>query len=256
MSQDVFTTGDNQTANSESTDTAQTNESFVKQLVETKGANFSDPEVVAKSKLEADAFIANLERQNTELRQDLGKQDYAKDLLTQLQENKATPTTSVNPGESNNNNSSTNSDDGTKLLESGDLASLIDDALAKKDATTKTEANLRVVNSKLEELYGTEADKVVGEKGAALGLSKEYLKTMAADSPQAFFTLIGEEAPKVVNPVGQSTVNTAGAYNQTADRDANYYRNIRKTNPTLYYTPKIQREQVADMDRLGDKFGS
>mgnify|MGYP006863439283 CR=1 FL=1 len=252
----VFTEEPNQAPTETGQQTAQTTESFVSKLVETKGDNFRDPEVIAKSKLEADVFIKDLERQNKELREDLSKQDYAKDLLTQLQD-KATATANVIPVESNNNNiSGTEAGNDTKSPVSGDeLESLITQTLTKRAAESKKQGNLQLVDKKLDELYGTNALSVIEQKGAALGLTKEYLQTMAGDSPAAFFTLIGEEAPKVINPVGQSTVNTAGVYNQTADRDYNYYSKIRKENPSLYYSPKVQREMADDATRLGGKFG-
>jgi hypothetical protein len=237
-----------------STGQTTTNESFVRKLIETKGENFNDPEVVAKSKLEADAFITNLERQNSELRSDLDKQDYSKKLLEQL-ENKATETTYVNPLESNNNNGSTATGDETKAPVSGDdLESLINEALTKRDATSKAQSNLESVDKKLNELYGTEANATIENKGAELGLSKERLQEMAAESPAAFFALIGEKVAQSVNPVSQSTVNTASAYNQTADRDYNYYSKIRKENPTAYFQPSTQRQMEQDATRLGSKF--
>ena len=237
---------------------SQTTESFVNKLVETKGENFKDPEVIAKSKLEADAFIQDLERQNKELREDLTKQDYSKELLTQLQQ-QATSTANVNTGESNsnNNNGSTSTGDDTKSLvgEEVDLESLINKTLTDRDKAAKETANLQIVDSKLTELFGTEAESKVEQKGAELGLTKEYLKSMAADSPQAFFTLIGEANAKVVNPVTRSTINTAGDFtNQTSDRDYNYYSKIRKENPSVYFSPKVQREMADDATRLGGKF--
>ena len=239
----------NQDEKTETTTTTEqtipTNESFVNQLVKAKGDNFSDPEVVAKSKLEADAFISNLEKQNAELREDLGKQDYAKDLLTQLQ----TPVVKTETLPIN-----TNSDDSTKLLESGELESLIADTLTKREVEAKATSNLKVVDDKLEELFGTEAEKKVEAKAQELGLTKEYLKSMASESPQAFFSLIGEKVEKLVNPLTQSTVNTASVYNHVSDRDYAFYSKIRKENPRDYYSPKVQQAMLVDAQRLGDKF--
>lgn len=251
----VFTTteGTNtQTPTTTPTGENQTTDSFVQKLVQAKGENFSDPEVIAKSKLEADTFIENLERQNKELREDLSKQEYAKTLLEQLQD-KATKTTTVNPVEANTGSTVTEGDTKPTVSEN-DLESLISETLSKREKEAKELSNLQQVDKKLDELYGTEADGTIEKKAAELGLTKEYLKTMAADSPAAFFTLIGEEAPKVSNPVTQSTVNTAGVYNQTSERDYNYYSKIRRENPSAYYSPKVQREMTLDAERLKDKF--
>ena len=68
-------------------------ESFVAKLVEAKGENWKDPEVLAKGKLEADNYISELESQLAQMREDMSKQDYAKSLLDQLQDKAADPTT-------------------------------------------------------------------------------------------------------------------------------------------------------------------
>ena len=56
-------------------------ESFLDKLVQAKGENWKDPEVLAKGKLEADNYIQQLEEQNRQLREDLGKNDYAAQVL-------------------------------------------------------------------------------------------------------------------------------------------------------------------------------
>ena len=59
--------------------------SYLQKLVETRGENWKDPEVLAKGKMEADAYIKNLEDQLSQMRDDLGKHDYAAKLLQQLE---------------------------------------------------------------------------------------------------------------------------------------------------------------------------
>ena len=51
----------------------ETTQSYVKELVGQRGDKWSDPEVIAKGKLEADRHIGELERQLAELREDLSK---------------------------------------------------------------------------------------------------------------------------------------------------------------------------------------
>ena len=45
-------------------------ESYLQKIVETRGENWKDPEVLAKGKLEADAYIKNLEAQLANMRED------------------------------------------------------------------------------------------------------------------------------------------------------------------------------------------
>ena len=86
--------GQSQAAEQQAVTTEQ-QESFLAKLVAVKGDNWKDPEVLAKGKLEADGYIKTLEDQLTAMREDLGKQEYSKQLLDQLQ-NKATAPTNVN----------------------------------------------------------------------------------------------------------------------------------------------------------------
>ena len=51
-------------------------ESYLQKLVEAKGENWKDPEVLAKGKLEADGYIKTLEEQLAQMREDLKKQEY------------------------------------------------------------------------------------------------------------------------------------------------------------------------------------
>ena len=66
-------------------------ESYVTKLAEAKGDNWKDPEVLAKGKIEADSHIEQLERQLSEMKEDLGKQDYAKQLLENCRIRPQTP---------------------------------------------------------------------------------------------------------------------------------------------------------------------
>jgi hypothetical protein len=99
-------------------------ESFLQKLVEAKGENWKDPEVLAKGKLEADGYIKTLEEQLATMREDMQKQDYQAQILEQLQ-NKAAETTTAQPA-TPNNNGSTETQDTTASLSENDLESLVE----------------------------------------------------------------------------------------------------------------------------------
>jgi hypothetical protein len=237
----------------------QSQDSYLQKLVETRGENWKDPEVLAKGKMEADAYIKNLEDQLTQMRDDLGKQDYAAKLLAQL-EGKASATTNEKPLVSNNNNNNdggTATEGNTNLAVSEDvLKSLVEKTLTERDSKVVTQQNISVVDSKLEELYGTEARSHVVNKSKELGVSIERMQEIASESPSAFFSLIGEPQ-KSFKPMTQGSVRTEGVNNQSSsDRDWSYYQNLRRENKHLYYTPKIQQQLMEDKMRMGDQFGN
>lgn len=236
--------------------TPEQQESYLAKLVQAKGENWKDPEVLAKGKLEADGYIKNLEEQLKQLREDLGKQEYSKQLLEQLQ-NKATQPASVNPVVANNNKGSTTTEGNTQPQVSEDtLKSLVEQTLTNRERENTVKQNLAIVDEELQKAYGTEAPVVVQAKAKELGLSLQRLQELAAESPNAFFNLLGEPT-KAMAPIVQGTIRTEGVNMQaSADRNWEYYQNLRRTNKQLYYSPKIQRQLMEDKARLGAKFGN
>lgn len=229
-------------------------ESYLQKLVEAKGENWKDPEVLAKGKLEADGYIKTLEEQLAQMREDLKKQEYQAQVLEQLQ-NKAADTTAAKTGVPNDNGSA-ETQNTTAGLSEEDLKSLVEKTLTQREQEASVKQNLAQVDKALEETFGTEALAVVQKKAQELGMSIERMKDIAAESPNAFFALIGEKPKQPLNPMIQGSVRTEGVNMQaSAERDWSYYQKLRRENKNLYYTPKIQQQLMEDRMRLGDKFG-
>jgi hypothetical protein len=229
-------------------------ESFVERLVKAKGENWKDPEVMAKGKLEADARIEAYEVQIAELQKKVDNQDYAKELLESIR-SQAPKAGEEKPGEPA---TTTSVAEENTTLDASQLEDLIKKTLTGMNTEKTTRTNLEVVNTRLDELYGTEANKTVESKAKELGVTLESLQEIAAKSPQAFFRLIGDEKFKTeTNTVVPRTVNSdMESFTTSKDRDWNYYQKIRKENPKLYRSSDIQNQMLADKIRLGDKFGN
>ncbi len=239
----------------QTTETTPPQDSFVAKLVEAKGENWKDPEVLAKGKLEADNYISELERQLNQMREDMSKQDYAKSLLDQLQNKAAEPTTAKTAMPNNNNNGGTTDGNTNPNLSEDDLKSLVEQTLTAREQENTVKQNLAVVDQELEKSFGTDAKAVIQKKAEELGMSLQRMQDIAAESPTAFFALIGEPK-KSFNPLVQGSVRTEGVNMQVStERDWSYYQKLRRENRNLYYTPKIQRQLMDDKMRLGEKFG-
>jgi len=232
----------------------QEQQSFLDKLVQAKGENWRDPETLAKGKLEADGYIKNLEDQLANMREDIKKQDYQNEILTQLQ-NKATETSAVKT-EVPNNNTSVNTQDTTGVVNEEDLKSLVEKTLNQRELQAKVQTNLQFVDKELEGSFGTEAKAQIERKATELGMSVDRLRDIAAESPNAFFALIGENK-RPVNPMVSGSVRTEGVNMQSStERDFNYYQKLRRENRNLYYSAKTQQQMFEDKSRLGDKFGA
>ena len=240
----------------QTTETTEPTESYVAKLVEAKGENWKDPEVLAKGKLESDRYISELEAQLNQLREDLKKEDYAEKILQEIR-NKATDTNTVNQSLPNNDTVGTAQDDTPQSsLSEEDLKSLVEKTLTEREMQSTVAQNLKVVDEELVKQYGTEAQKTVAKKAEELGISLDRMKEIASESPTAFFALIGE-GKKNFNPMVNSSVRTEGVNLQpSTERDWNYYQKLRRENRDLYYTPKVQQQLMQDKLRLGEKFGA
>ena len=208
-------------------------ESYLQKLVETKGENWKDPEVLAKGKLEADGYIKNLEDQLGQMREDLKKQEYQAQILDQLQ-NKATESTAVKPEVSNNNGSTTEGNTNPTLSEE-DLKSLVEQTLNQREIDSTVSNNLKLVDEELEKSYGTEAQAKIQEKAQELGMSMERIKEIAAESPNAFFALIGEPKKTFSPPMKISSLikfaNIVGAKNSINFLKSNFSKALDLLKP-------------------------
>lgn len=231
--------------------TSEQQESFLKKLVEQRGEQWSDPEVIAKGKLEADAHISNLEKQLAELREDLGKNEYSKQLLEALQ-NKAG---SANPNTAVANNDKGASDaPNTTADKEVDIQSLVEQTLTQRENAAKVAQNIQSVEEALTSAYGTEAQKVVKEKAEALGMSLSRMQEIASESPNAFLALMGEAPVKERNADVSSSRNTTAGFNNPGVKDFGYYQELRRKSPNEYYSPKVQNEMARAAVELGDRF--
>ena len=230
-------------------------ESYVQKLVEAKGDNWSNPETLAKGKLEADGYIKTLEEQLALMREDIQKKDYQAQVLEQLQ-NKATDTTAVKDGVPNNNGN-TNAQNTTDSISEEHLKSLVEKTLTQRENATAVKQNLSHVDQELSKSFGTEATAVVTKKAEELGMSMDRLREIAAESPNAFFALIGEAPKAQQNPMVQGSVRTEGVNMQvSAERNWSYYQKLRRENPHEYYSPRNQQQLISDKMKMGDRFGN
>ncbi len=226
-------------------------EDWLAKIVEAKGEAFKDVNVLAKSKLESDAFIKQLQDQLAELRTELSKEEYSKKLLAELQGRRQDPNANPAPKQGETNPSDTKPE-----LSEDVIKRLLDETLTQREKTNTASQNSRMVQEQLEQKYGTEAKAHVENKAKELGMTYERLATLATESPSAFLSLIGEPKPEFKPPVN-GTLNTSAAnYSNPAERDWNYYQNLRRTNKTLYFNPKTQQQMIQDKVRLGDRFGN
>lgn len=232
----------------------QTTESYVERLVKEKGESWSDPEVIAKGKIESDKFIEDLKRQISEMREDLNKESKIEELLELARQQKATPHSSNvgAGGEESRESSSTSS-----TLTEEQLKALVESQLTQREKSMQTERNLKQVEDRLSEAYGSKAHEMVSKAAKDLNMSVEELRGVAANNPAAFFKMTGVDT----KPHNQSTVFGGSRSSETESkkfsgerRNFAYYQDMRKKNRGQYYTAEVQHRMFLDAQEQGTAF--
>lgn len=225
-------------------------EDFVLKLKEAKGENWADPQTIAKGYLSSQQHIDTLEDELRQLREEKQKNEWTKDVLDKLGERQPTSTAQSQVPAST-------SDEATPAKTSEDeLKSLIEQTLTKQEQERTASENRKSVEEGLRTLYGTEAEAELKTKANELGMSVARLQALAEESPNAFFTLIGQPQKKETNAVPGTQVNTSAGFNSSSKKNWAYYQRLKKENPKLYRGIPVQNEMLAERQRQGDAFYS
>jgi hypothetical protein len=233
--------GDNQNTGNEE------NQSFVKKLVEQKGEKWSDPETMAKGKIEADNYIEELEAEKAAMQAELEKAKKVEELLEQM-ERKAAQPASANAS----SGGGTNESDTQTSISEDQIQSLIEQKLTEREKTATARQNLEQVNSALTDMFGDEANNEVQKKAEELGMDFNRLQSIASESPTAFFALMGEQ-PKTLPSMTKGSINTESVNHKPSGRRNNsYYQNLRKTDRKAFLASMDQ--MIQDRLKLGDDF--
>lgn len=201
------------------------------------GRKFTDQEALAKAKAESDAFIEQLKKEKAELAEDLKNRMTAEEVAAKLREEISRPNAEGQ---------------GTtpKMPTEDELAKLIDRVANQRESQKTTANNLSTTESALIQRFGSmeSATKAVEEKAMELGVSPYQLRDIAAQSPKAFYQMMGLDGSKPTPqaPAGDLQRNTfnSGAMPQgiQGDKLKEYYREMRKKNPTQYHSAAVQME--------------
>ena len=181
------------------------------------------------------------------MREDLEAKAKLEDIVKALEE-KAAAGSSVNPLET-----PTATEAESNTTSEADIESLVEKTLQAKQSEALKAANLSKVDSELTNKFGDKASDMLQSKAKELGMSVEDMKGLAENSPAAVMAMFGESSPSFTAP--RSSVNTAGMEHRTERKDWDYYQNMRRTNPKLYYTPKVQNELAKAYADGGREFG-
>lgn len=221
-----------------------------------EGKKFKSAEDLAKGKAESDLFIERLQRENAEMRGELKTRITLEEAVQRI--SSLEPRSPSNDGDPPRREG----DDGTSVVTPDKLDALLDEALSKREQANQRQRNTEFVKTKLQETFGANFARELKERAAKLGVGEQFLNNLAAEQPGAFLKLfdIGttkREADSTVFTPPRTSVNSdAQTFRPGNDgvRHKSYYDNIRKTDPTRYWTPAVQNEMHKEAIRQGPAF--
>ena len=141
-----------------------------------------------------------------------------------------------------------------------ELEARLDALLTKRERERSGNSNRAIVKQKLEEKLGPNFANKVREQGRALGLGENFLNSLAAENPAAFFKLVGIEDKPVnrrdmFSPPPQSGVNSDNGFApQNINRTKQFFDTLRKEKGDRHYwSPEVQTQ--LHKDAMADPIG-
>lgn len=217
------------------------------------GKKFKTAEELARGKAEADAFIERLKKEQEALRNELNTKLTLEQYIDKMA---ATGTTNTQtPNEPNGNQG-----EHLQGLKPEDVERLIDQRVSQRETERIQNENLRTVKDTLSQQLGPDFTTKLKSIGQNIGMTEEDMTNMARTRPKALLALVGAQNSQPQSQ-RQNTLFTAPTGNQgfrsegqPVDRTQKYYDNLKKSNPSEYWSPSIQNQLHKDAIRLGDKF--
>lgn len=236
-----------------------TNKNYLEELVG-EGKKFKTPEELARGKAESDAFIQRLQGELAGIRQELSTRQTLEQLMDKMAAEKGTQQT--NQQSYNQDSEGGEGKAVGKSFTEEDIARLVEERLSASEKARIHNSNLESVQKALVASFGSDYVTHLKDKASELGVSEEYLTNMAKETPKAFLKLVeasGEPrgtTPGLFSPPpthGLPSSNKQG-FAPTGQRKQSWYENLRKTNPTEYWSPSTQNRMHQEAISLGEAF--
>lgn len=212
-----------------------------------EGKKYKDSEALAKSRIEADAFILRLQNENAVIRAELQKRDSVEEAVKRLtQRQPAQDTVEEAPPPAPGSHK-----DGLTLE---DVEALLQHKLADREAQNRQKTNSQIVIDELKSRFGSQWKAVLKAKQEELGVTEQYLEEQARVAPKALLALVGSgpRSDSFTPPSG--SFDTSKRPQTTSSKNFAYFEKIRLTSPTEYWKPHVQNEMHKEAIKQGDAF--
>lgn len=225
-----------------------------------EGKPFKDTQALARSKVEANAFIDRLKKEAADLRQELNTrltmEQYLDKMGTLNQRNQE-------PDAGFNEPNDPNFGENKPAFKQEDIEKIVDQKVSEREWQRIQAQNIAEVKNELNKAFGNSVPDKLREASKELGMTEQEMNELAAAKPKAFLKLVGALEQRAQSPQSQdslftpprSVVNTGVKdLGPTAHRDSKYYRELKQKDPKEYWTPRIQNQMHKDALSIGEAF--
>lgn len=212
-----------------------------------EGKKFKDIASLARGKVESDEFIKSLQRELSEMRQELQSRAQLSTMIEKLGAKTPEPTAPIQEEARTME---------VKPVEN--LDELFEKKFAEREAIRRREENVRSVGAKLQESFGPDYVNVLKSKAEELGVTPEWINGLAAEKPQTLLKLVGAEgkAPSRANDLfaPPPASQTSGFRPSSSERNEGYYKKMKQEDPAKYWSRDNQVAMHKDAMALGERF--
>lgn len=204
-------------------------------------------EKLLRAKKEADTFIEQLKREADEMRKEVSSKATIDEIMTQIRALSPRPPQVEQPQTPPNANTATPEE----------LETVVAKLLEKRTTEDRVKSNRQLVEEKLAEKWGADAQVNLNRKAKELGVTVDHLKSLALESPSVLFAALGfnsattQVAPPVAPRSTQRLPETPGS---DGKRTRAFYQALKQRNPNEYFSPKIRQQEMKDALALGESF--
>jgi hypothetical protein len=212
-----------------------------------EGQKYKSPDELAKAYANADAYIATLKAKEAEREAEL---KVLRDLAEARQKQTTPPEQIQQPTHEQREPAIPKAE--------VDISELVRQELSNASETKRRNDNISAAAETMNKFFGSpsKAQEAIRNKASELGVSFDWLKDAAAQSPSAFYATMGISGEPRSNSTPGYQPEVRPTSNNNGQKNFKYFEEIRKSSPKLYHSSEVQKQLFAARRELGDKFYS
>lgn len=202
-----------------------------------EGKKFKTIEDLARGKMESDKFIAQMQREQQELREELNKRLTVEEVLAKIEERQKASKSAA----SEDDDTESYTPEGNRGVDLSAIEKLVESKFNEAQSMADQRRNMQSVKNIMRERFGSNYVRVMEEKLEELGVGKDWANGLAATQPKAFLSLMGtpSKPPGDVTSPPQTQVRSTTSTGHKTFAD---FEKLRKEDPARYFSKDVQME--------------